>query len=113
VDTAATGPVADTALVTRLVVVDAVLLGLGAAYAAWVSRTNRGSRIKLFSGHRPPGRERWAGTAVIAFFLAGVSFGTAGYSPGTRVVNILVFLAALAAVSAGGAALHNRAVDRR
>jgi len=99
--------------VTRLVVVDAVFLGLVAVYAAWVSGTNRGSRIKLFSGHRPPGRERWAGTAVIAFLLAGVSLGRAGYGSGTRAVNFLLFLVALVAVSAGGAAVHNRAVERR
>ncbi len=58
VDTAGNGPV--TGLlprVARLVLVDAVFLGLGAAHVAWVSRINRGSRIKLLSGHRPPGRE--------------------------------------------------------
>jgi len=99
--------------VTRLVVVDAVLVALVAAYVARVSRTNRGSHITLFSGHRPPGRGPWAGLAVTAMLFASVSLGTAGYGSGTRVVNFLVFLAVLAAVYGGGAALHNRALDRQ
>ncbi len=53
------------------------------------------------------------GEAVAGVFAGGLVLGSAGYGSGTRVVNFLVFLAALAAVSAGGAAVHNRAVDRR
>jgi len=55
---------ADTALVTRLIVVDAVLLAPEAAYTVWVSRTNRGSRINLFSGPRPVGGRVWVGAAA-------------------------------------------------
>jgi len=115
VDIASTGPVGrDTALVTRLVV-DAVLLALEAAYAFWVSRTNRGSPIRnLFFGRRPSaGRERWVGAAVTGVAVTGLLFGTDRCGYGTQWVNVLVFLAALTVVYAGVQAVHNRAVDRR
>jgi len=97
--------------VTRLVV-DAVFLGLVAASAAWVSRINRSSAIHLFSG-RSPGWQRSVGAAVGVVVTIGLVLGTAGYGSGTRAVNFLLFLVALVAVSAGGAAVHNRAVERR
>jgi len=99
--------------VTRLVVVDAVLLALVAAYVVWVSRTNRGSHVTSFSGPRPPGRARSVRAAVTGVVVAGLLFGTDRYGFGTRLVNALVFFALMAAVYAGGAAVHNRAVDRR
>jgi hypothetical protein len=99
--------------VLRLVVADAVLLAVGAVYAAWVSRINRGSRINLFSGRTPPGRARSVGAAVAGVFAGGVVLGSAGYGFGTRWVNLLVFFAALSALFVGVQAVHNRAVDRR
>jgi len=114
VDIASTGPVGrDTALVTRLVVVNAVLLALGAVYVAWVSRINRGSPISFFTGRSLPGQVSWVGLAITGVFAGGLALGTAGYGLGPSLVNILMFGAALSAVSAGGAALHNRALDRR
>jgi len=92
VDTAGSGPIGrDTALVTRLVVVDAVLLALVAAYAVWVSRTNRGSHVNLFSGHRLRGREHRVGRVVAGVIPGGFVFGTARYDPGTRLLNIPCF----------------------
>jgi len=99
--------------VTRLVVVDAVLLVLGATHTAWLSRINRGSQMKLFRWRTPPGRERWVGGAVSLVSVGGLVVGTEGYGFGTRMVNLLMFIAALLVVDAGAAALHNRAVDRR
>ncbi len=91
-DTAGSGPIGrDTALVTRLVVVDAVLLALVAAYAVWVSRTNRGSHVNLFSGHRLRGREHRVGRVVAGVIPGGFVFGTARYDPGTRLLNIPCF----------------------
>jgi len=75
---------------------------------------NRGSRIKNFlTGLAPAGRERWVGRAVTAVVIGGLFLGAAGHGLGTRLVNILVFFALMAAVYAAGAALHNRAVARR
>ncbi len=68
--------------------------------------------MSLFSGRSLPERVSWVGVAVSAVFFGGLMLGTAGYGLGTSLVNILVFGAALAAVRAGGAALHNRALDR-
>jgi len=99
--------------VTRLVVLNVVLLALEAAYVAWVSRVERGSRINLFVGRRPAGRERWVGAAVYGVVLAGLLFGTDSYGWGTRWVNLLVFVAALSALSLGVQLVHNRAVARR
>jgi len=99
--------------VTRLVVVDAVLLALVAAYVAWASRTNRATHVSSFSGRMPPGRARWVRATVTGVAAAGLAVGTDRYGLGTRVVNILVFFALMAAVYAGGAALHNRAVVRQ
>ncbi len=98
---------------TRLVVVDAVLLALEAVYVAWMSRIHRGSRINLFSGPRPPGRARWMGAAAAGLIPVGLVLGSAGYGFGTRWVNFLVFFAAVTVVVVGGAAPHNRALDRR
>jgi len=98
--------------VLRLVVADAVLLAVGAVYAAWVARINRGSRIHLF-GRTPPGRPRSVGAAVAGVFAGGVVLGSAGYGFGTRWVNLLVFFVALSALFALVQAVHNRAVDRR
>jgi len=114
VDTAVAGPIGrDTALVTRLVVVDAVLLALVAAYVAWASRTNSGSHVTSFSGPKPQGRARPVRAAVTGVVAGGVVLGSAGYGLGTRLLNILAFFALMSAVYAGGAALHNRALDRR
>jgi len=99
--------------VGRLVVVDAVLLAPEAVWVVWVSRINRGSPINLFSGPRPPGRARWMGAAVAGVIHVGLVLGTDGYGFGTRWVNFLVFFAAVTVVVIGGAALHNRALDRR
>jgi len=99
--------------VTRLVVLDAVLLAVEAANVAWVSRVERGSRINLFFGRRPAVRERWVGAAVYGVVLAGLLFGTDRYGWGTRWVNLLVFLAALSALSLGVQLVHNRTVGRR
>jgi len=52
-------------------------------------------------------------STVAVVVSGGLGLGTAGYGPRARVVNILVFLAALAAVSAGAAAVQARAVDRQ
>jgi len=99
--------------VTRLVIVDAVLLVLGAVYTVWLSRINCGSQMKLFRWRTPSGRERRVGRAVNLVSVGGLVLGTESYGFGTRMVNLLVFIAALLAVDAGGAVLHNRAVDRR
>jgi len=99
--------------VIRLVVVDAVFLALVAAYVAWASRTNRGSHVSSFSGPRPAGRARWVRATVTGVVVAGLLFGTDRYGLGTRLVNFLVFFPLMAGVYAGGAALHNRTVDRR
>jgi len=99
--------------VSRLVVVDAVFLALVVAYAVWVSRTNRGSPIHLFSGRGLPARDRWVGGAVGVVVTIGLVLGTAGYGSGTRTVNWLVFLVAIVAARVGVQAVHNRAVDRR
>ena len=98
---------------TRLVVVGAALLALGAAYAAWVSRINRGSRINLFSGRTPPGRARSVGAAVAGVFAGGVVLVSAGYGFGTRWANLPVFFGALSVLFLGFRAVHNRALDQR
>jgi len=98
--------------VTRLVVVDAVLLALVVASVAWVSRVSRGSRINLFNG-RSPGWQRPVGAAVGVVVTIGLVLGTAGYGSETRAVNFLTFLLAYVVVVVGGQVVHNRAVDRR
>lgn len=97
----------------RLVAVDAGLLVLGTVYVAWVSRLDRNMPMSLLVGRSPPGRSTRVGVAVTAVFAGGLLLGTAGYGLVTSLVNILVFFAAFSLVSAGGAALHNRALDRR
>ncbi len=104
---------ADTALVARLVAVDAGLLVLGAVYVAWVSRLDRNVPMSFLVGRSLPARLSWVGVAVSAVFVGGLLLGTAGYGLVTSLVNIFVFFAVLLLVSAGGAALHNRALDRR
>ncbi len=100
---------------TRLVVIDAVLLALMAAYAVWVSRINRGSpnRNLFFGRRRSAGRERWVGAVVVGVVGGALLFGTDRYGYGTQWVNLLVFLAAVTAEYAGVQAVHNRALDRR
>jgi len=99
--------------VTRLVIGDAVLLAVGAVYAAWISRINRGSRINLFSGRTPSGRERSVGAAVAGVFAGGVVLVSAGYGFGIRWANLPVFFAALSVLFLGFQAVHNRALDQR
>jgi len=99
--------------VTRLVAVDAGLLLLGAVYVVWVSRLDRDVPMSFLVARSLPGRLAWVGTAVSAVFFGGLMLGTAGYGLGTSLVNIFVFFAVFLVVSAGGAALHNRALDRR
>ncbi len=103
----------DTALVSRLVFVDAVLLALGAVYLAWVSRLDRNAPMSFVVARSLPGRLSWVGVAVSAVFFGGLMLGTAGYGLVTSLVNIVVFFAGFLLLSAGGAALHNRALDRR
>jgi len=99
--------------VTRLVVVDAVVLAVFAVYAVWVSRIHRGSRINLLGGRTPPGRERWVGIAITGVVPGGLLFGTDGYGWGTRWVSLVVLFAAGSALSAGVQFVHNRSLDRR
>jgi len=103
----------DTALVTRLVVIDAVPLALVAAHVVWASRTNRGSHVSSFSGPGPAGRARWVRPTVTGVIVTGLLPGTNKYGLGTQLVNLLVFLGAVAAVCAHLQAVHNRALDRR
>jgi len=99
--------------VARLVTVDAGLLVLGAVYVAWVSRLDRNMPMSFLVARSLPGRLTWVGVAVSAVFFGGLMLGTAGDGLVTSLVNILVFFAVFLLVSAGGAALHNRALDRR
>lgn len=98
---------------TRLVVVDAVVLAVFAVYAVWVSRIHSGSRINLLRGRTPAGRERWAGTAIAGLVPGGLLFGSDGYGWGTRWVNPLVLFGALMVVVAVVQIVHNRTRARR
>jgi hypothetical protein len=100
--------------VTRLVVIDAVLLALVAAYVVWVAWIYRGSPVrKLFLEWGDMGRERWAGVAVAVVVAVGLLFDTGRYSLGILWVNLLVVLAATVAVRVGVQAIDNRIRARR
>jgi hypothetical protein len=78
-----------------------------------VSRLDRNVPMSFLVARSLPGRLTWVGVAVSAVFAGGLLLGTAGDGLGTRLLNILVFFAVFLLSSAGGAALHNRALDRR
>jgi len=99
--------------VTRLVILDLVLLAAEAAYVAWVSWVNRGLHIKSFSGRSLSVRDRWFGTAVAGVVVIALVIGTNRYGFWTKLVNAVIFITASSALDAGGVALHNRTRARR